>query len=239
VRSRTATWGTAHRRGIKPRRTVRVGRTEHTRRGASPSMATSVDMATSAPCGPARPCKRPARLYDQRACMHPTVRAGPPASRPAARLTPGPAARPPRVRLTPGPAARPGNPTHLAPGERGPAGSGYRLSRSSGAVTCSETRPTSRFAAFPRSATTIPIVPSDHGVASPGRPGSPGSPGARETRHRGRNASCTRDEALTIKASGAPRRGIRRRRGIRSLAAPAGRVSPWRRPPRGPWPSRP
>jgi hypothetical protein len=204
---------------------------------------------------------RPARLVDQRArvngqracttsapvCIPRSAPArppharpgGPPASRPPHARPGGPPASRPAARLAPGSAARPGNPARLAPGERGPAGSGYRLSRSSGAVTCSETRPTSRFAAFPRSATTIPIVPSDHGVASPGRPGSPGSPGARETRHRGRNASCTRDEALTIKASGAPRRGIRRRRGIRSLAAPAGRVSPWRRPPRGPWPSRP
>src|SRR5665811_1885228 len=71
-------------------------------------------------------------------------------------------------------------PVRLAPhpprarGNEGRQGHGYRLSRSSGAVVRSETRPTSRLAAFPRSATTIPIVPSDHGVAGPVPVAGPG-----------------------------------------------------------------
>ena len=62
------------------------------------------------------------------------------------------------------PALRPGS-----EGRQGPDAPDDRLGRSSGAVACSETRPTSGFAAFPRSATRILIVPPDHGIADRGR----------------------------------------------------------------------
>jgi len=59
----------------------------------------------------------------------------------------------------------------LRPADEGRQGPGYRLGRSSAGVACSETRPTSRFAALPRSARAILIGPSDH--ESPMSPGSP------------------------------------------------------------------